>query len=189
MNEIEQQIRSLLDQGRNAQAFELLISHFQNKVFRLAYSIVGSRSWAEDTAQDIFVRIWKALDSYRGQASLSTWIYTIARNTSLSALHAAIAKRTVSMDDPGVQSKADRAGPTQRSCDGGLDLDLLLAQLPETQRRAITLFYMEDKSYQEVARLLDLPMGTVKTYLHRARKHLAAAALESRMKKERVDAV
>ena len=73
-----------------------------------------------------------------------------------------------------------------RSIGVGLDLDLLLSQLPENHRTVITLFYMEEKSYEEVAQMLGLPMGTVKTYLHRARKQLATAALESRMGKERV---
>ncbi len=79
--EIEQQIRERLDVRDFGAAFELLMPHFQNKVFRLAYSMLGNESLAEETAQDIFIRIWKALGSYRGQSSMSTWIYSIARNT------------------------------------------------------------------------------------------------------------
>lgn len=189
MSEIEQEIRAHLDAGQHSQAFELLMSHFQNKVFRLAYSMLRNRASAEETAQDIFVRIWKALAGYRGQASLSTWIYTVTRNTCLTAIGSAGRKPTVSMEDPGVQRLAERGTVGVRRLDSSLDLELLLSQLPENHRRVITLFYMEDKSYDEVSRLLDLPMGTVKTHLHRARKQLAARVLESRMKMERVDAL
>jgi len=62
-----------------------------------------------------------------------------------------------------------------------IDLPLLLAQLPEKYRQVVVLFYMEERSYEEVARMLDLPMGTVKTYLHRARKELAVAVMRDRI--------
>jgi RNA polymerase sigma-70 factor (ECF subfamily) len=186
LSEIEEQIRTRLHAGQRLQAFELLMSHFQNKVFRLAYSMLGNRALAEETAQDIFVRIWKALDGYRGQSSLSTWIYTIARNTCLSALSAAGRKPTVSIEDPVQHKMAETRAATARHVDSGLDLDLLLSQLGENHRRVVMLFYLEDKSYEEVSSLLGLPMGTVKTYLHRARKQLATAVLESRMGKERI---
>ena len=186
LSDIEQEIRARLDAGRHSQAFELLMSHFQNKVFRLAFSMLRSRAAAEEAAQDSFVRIWKALAGYRGQSSLSTWIYAIARNTCLTALDAERRKPTESIENPGVQRLAERATASAPPLSRGLDLDGLLAGLPEHYRRVVTLFYMEDKSYQDVSLLLDLPMGTVKTYLHRARKQLASAALESKMGKERV---
>jgi RNA polymerase sigma factor (sigma-70 family) len=63
----------------------------------------------------------------------------------------------------------------------GPDLPYLVAQLPEKYRQALTLFYMEERSCEEVARLLDLPLGTVKTYLHRAKKELAAAMTQNKM--------
>jgi RNA polymerase sigma-70 factor, ECF subfamily len=181
---MEEEIRARLDAGKPSEAFELLMSHFQNKVFHLAYSMLGNEALAEETCQDIFIRIWKALDSYRGQSSLSTWIYAIARNTCLTAIGVLAAKRTVSMEAPGVQRLAEARTPALAATETGLDVPLLLAELPENYRQVITLFYMEEKSYAEVARLLDLPMGTVKTYLHRARKQLAVAALDARMKKE-----
>jgi len=181
--EIEQQIRQRLDARDFAAAFELLIPHFQNKVFRLAYSMLGNESLAEETAQDIFIRIWKALGSYRGQSSISTWIYSIARNTCLTALASAIGKRTVSMHDPAVQRLAERRASTAPIRDHAPDVELLLSELPETYRSIVTLFYMEDKSYEEVSRLLGIPMGTVKSNMHRARKQLAGAVLEATIKK------
>ena len=183
LNEMEEEIRARLDAGRHSEAFELLMAHFQNRVFHLACSMIGNEALAEETCQDIFVRIWKALGSYRGQSSLSTWIYSIARNTCLTSIGVLATKRTVSMEAPGIQRLAEAQSPLLTSGETGIDVGFLLSELPENYRQVLTLFYMEEKSYVEVARLLDLPMGTVKTYLHRARKQLAMAALEARMNK------
>jgi RNA polymerase sigma-70 factor (ECF subfamily) len=137
--------------------------------------MLGNAALAEETSQDIFIRIWKALPGFRGQSSISTWIYSIARNACLTAMQVSAA-HAVAMEEIKVQ-------PVVRTSDHGVDWQLLLSQLPEKYRQVLVLFYMEDKSYDEVARLLDLPMGTVKTYLHRARKDLAAAVVESKMAK------
>ena len=77
----------------------------------------------------------------------------------------------------------ERAATTEEAAISrtGVDLEALVAQLPEKHRQVLRLYYMEEKSYDEVARLLDLPMGSVKTYLHRARKQLAEAVARSRM--------
>lgn len=99
---MEQQIRACLDQKRYREAFDLLLPEYRNRVFRLAFAMLGDRAAAEDTAQDVFVRIWKALAGFRGQSSLSTWIYAITRNTCLTALRSAAAKREISIEEPGV---------------------------------------------------------------------------------------
>ena len=80
---MDEEIRTHIDAKRYTEAFELVMAQYQNKVFRLACSILGNQSVAEETAQEIFVRIWRALPGYRGMASISTWVYAIARNTSL----------------------------------------------------------------------------------------------------------
>ena len=95
----EGEIRARLDEKRYLEAFELVLSEYQNKVFRLAFSMLGNHALAEDTAQDIFIRIWKALAAYRRQASLSTWIYAIARNACLTARKSAAARSAMSLDD------------------------------------------------------------------------------------------
>ncbi len=79
---MDEEIRTHIDAKRYTEAFELVLAQYQNKVFRLACSILGNQSVAEETAQEIFVRIWRALPGYRGLASISTWVYAIARNTS-----------------------------------------------------------------------------------------------------------
>jgi RNA polymerase sigma-70 factor (ECF subfamily) len=179
---MEQQIRACLDQKRYREAFDLLLPEYQNRVFRLAFAMLGDPAAAEDTAQDVFVRIWKALAGFRGQSSLSTWIYAITRNTCLTALKSAAAKREISIEEPGVgqvvESSAAVSEPATRA---GIDLIRLIAELPERHQQVLQLYYMEERSYEEVARLLDLPMGTVKVSLHRARKQLARAAARSKM--------
>jgi RNA polymerase sigma-70 factor (ECF subfamily) len=124
-------------------AFEDLLAASQGKVFRLARSLLGNEAQAEDVTQEVFIRVWKALPGYRGEASLSTWIYAIARNTCLTALRIGSARQTVPLDDPAVQPRL--LGRPERP--GALDIPALLHGLPEKYRQVITLFDLEEKSY------------------------------------------
>ncbi len=145
------------------------------KVFHLALSLLRNETQAEDLAQEILLRVWKGLPGYHGGASLSTWIYTIARNTCLTELQRQARRPTLSLDAPEM-AKALDALPALQSSDpeAGLELDVraMLDQLPGKHRQVITLFYLEQKSYEETAMLLGLPLGTVKTFLYRAKKEL-----------------
>jgi RNA polymerase sigma-70 factor (ECF subfamily) len=178
---MDDEIQARLDQKLYSEAFELLLSRYDDKVFHLAYSILGNRALAEESAQDTFVRIWRALPAYRGLSSISTWVFAITRNTCLTALKRHRKGGMLSLEDPGVLLKVERQSVPPGGQPRGLDLPRLVARLPEKHRQVILLFYMEEKSYDEVAHLLGLPMGTVKTYLHRARKALAAAVMEANM--------
>jgi RNA polymerase sigma-70 factor (ECF subfamily) len=178
---MDDEIRARLDQKLYSEAFELLLSRYDDKVFHLAYSILGNRGLAEESAQDIFVRIWRALPAYRGLSSISTWVFAITRNTCLTALRRNRKGGMLSLEEPGVLLKVESHSAHSGRGPSGLDLPRLVAQLPAKYRQVILLFYMEEKSYDEVAHLLGLPMGTVKTYLHRARKALAAAVMEANM--------
>jgi len=172
---MEDDIRERLDARQYREAFELVVDRFQNKVFRLAISMVRDEALAQDLAQDIFLKIWKALPGYLGGASLSTWIYTISRNTCLTELKRRAARPTLSIHDPDLEEMLERS-PAMQSTDrdSGVEMDAyqMLNQLPEKYRQVITLFYLEQKSYEEVGAMLGLPMGTVKTFLYRAKKEL-----------------
>ena len=168
---MDEDIRSQLDAGRHREAFELLLPRYQHKVFRLAYSMLGEEASAEEMAQDVFLQIWKVLPSYRGDASLSTWIYVITRNRCLTRRKKIRERLAESIEEPGVRAAVE-ANLVERP-DRTTDSILLLARLPPPYRQALTLFYLEEKSYEEVAAMMDLPIGTVRTYLHRARKQLA----------------
>lgn len=137
--------------------------------------MLGDRALAEETAQDIFVRIWKALPGYHGEASLSTWIYSIARNACLTARKSSASRRGLSLEIPGILHAAECAAAPIRPPDRSPDILRLVEELPPHYREVILLFHMQEKSYEEVASMLDLPLGTVKTYLHRARKQLSDA--------------
>ena len=93
-------------------------------------------------------------------------------------------KREVSMEEPGVVRAAEEAGlAAGGGASGGIDVLRFLGQLPEKHQRVLRLYYLEEKSYEEVARLLEWPMGTVKVYLHRARKELAEAVARSKIER------
>jgi RNA polymerase sigma-70 factor (ECF subfamily) len=172
---VDGDIRQHLAAGQYHAAFELLVERYSVKVFHLAYSMIGNETQAEDLAQEALLRTWKGLPGYHGGASLSTWIYTIARNTCLTELKRRAQHPTVSMDEPGFAAAIDSVPALQSSDpESGLEMDVrqMLRQLPEKYRQVITLFYMEQKSYEMVAALLGVPLGTVKTFLHRAKKEL-----------------
>jgi RNA polymerase sigma-70 factor (ECF subfamily) len=165
----EENIASLLASGHRTEAFEALLAAYQDKVFRLCYSMLGDRAQAEDAAQESFLRIWKSIERYRGESSIGTWIFSITRNVCLTA----ISKRRPSSP----VEDADRAKP--EAPDRQRDIVRLVGELPANYRQVVMLFYMEDRSYDEVARMLDLPVGTVKTHLHRARQQLATMIKEA----------
>jgi len=171
----DEDIRQALQAGGYHRAFELLIERYQVKVFHLAFSLLRDETQAEDMSQEAFMRIWKGLPGYTGQASLSTWIYTIARNTCLTELGKRAARPTISLQDP-VLEHALESIPAFQSADRetGIEMEVthLLSQLPEKYREVITLFYLEQKSYEEVSALLAMPLGTVKTFLFRAKREL-----------------
>jgi RNA polymerase sigma-70 factor (ECF subfamily) len=153
------------------EAFEALLATYQDKVFRLCYSMLGDRAQAEDAAQESFLRIWKSMELYRGESSLGTWIFSVTRNVCLTAITKRASRKSAPIEEA---ERATSYGPHNER-----DMLRLVAQLPENYRQVVMLFYMEERSYEEVARLLDLPLGTVKTNLHRARKQLATMVKEA----------
>jgi RNA polymerase sigma-70 factor (ECF subfamily) len=172
---MEEDIRQRLESREYDAAFELLLERFRDKVFRLSFSMMQNETLAEDTTQDVLVKIWKGLPGYHGGASLSTWIYTITRNTCLTELKRRALRPTVSLQSPEMEAAAEDLSSLQSAdAEPGAEMDVqtLLAELPERDRRVIALFYLEQKSYEEVAAMLGLPLGTLKTLLFRARKEL-----------------
>jgi RNA polymerase sigma-70 factor, ECF subfamily len=172
----ESHAREHIGAKRYRAAFELLLDLYQDKVFRLAWGILRNESTAQDMTQEVFMKIWKGLPGYRGGSSLSTWIYSIARNTCLTEIGRPAAGRFSSLDDPEVGMAAERIVDRQPATGAGgePDIQVLIRRLPEKYRQVIVLFYLEERSYEEVAAMLGIPMGTVKTFLHRARRELAA---------------
>jgi RNA polymerase sigma-70 factor (ECF subfamily) len=126
---------------------------------------------AQDAAQESLVRIWKALPRYDGRASLSAWIYTITRNHCLTTLGRRRESQSLSHPDVKAEVEAVSAEPSELEGQSAL-LRALVDTLPERYRRTLTLYYDEERFIAEVAIMLAMPEGTVKTILHRARAAL-----------------
>ena len=175
---MEPQIQAQLEAGRLNAAFDLVVEHYQHRVYRLALAILGDPAAAQDAAQEAFLRIWKGLKGFRGHSALSTWIYAIARNTALTERKSAAARPTLPLDDApagALAGRVDSAAPLR----AGFDVAALVDRLRPQYKEVIRLYYMEENSYVEVSRMLDIPLGTVKTLLHRARLELVAAVAQS----------
>jgi len=169
-------IVALLQSGAVEPAFQLTLARYQDKVYRLCCALLRDPSAAEDAAQESLVRIWKAIGGYDGRASLSTWIYTITRNRCLTAIERR--RELASLSDDAIAAEAEAQAQTFGAGDdepqqGAALLRELVDLLPERYRRTLTLFYYQDRSVSEVARMLGMPEGTVKTNLSRARAALA----------------
>jgi RNA polymerase sigma-70 factor (ECF subfamily) len=166
----------LLAEGRRDRAFERLLSAYRGRVYRLALSFVREPADAEDLAQEAFVRLWRALPLYDGRAKFSTWLYVIARNACLNEVR----RRGTHPTSPLDADAEPAAAPPPAPADRRLDCETLVEALPEPQRRIVRLFYLEERSYEQVATMLDMPINTVRSHLHRARKRLAEMALDQR---------
>jgi RNA polymerase sigma-70 factor, ECF subfamily len=178
-----------LSRGDRHAVLQGLMERYRQKVMNLAVSIVRDPALAEDLSQTAFVKAWQALPKFDGRAALSTWLYTITRNTCLTALGRE--RRLVPLEDfaevadddgdPLVFGRAQAGAETAGQAAAEYDVAKLLEQLPEPYRRVVVLFYLEDRSCEEVGELLSMPVGTVKALLHRGRKKLAALAGEPEM--------
>jgi len=172
-------IQECLRAKRFREAFALLLPHYRDKVFRLCFSMLQQRAWAEDVSQDVFLRIWRALPGFAGQSSLSTWIYAISRNACLSELRKRRPQVSIDDDTEGYHPEVAALAVSDADDSATVSVTQMLDQLPERYRQAVTLFYMEDKSYEQTAASLGMPLGTVKALLHRARKKLIELARDA----------
>jgi RNA polymerase sigma-70 factor (ECF subfamily) len=174
-------IQERLSSKQYREAFALLLPRYRDKVFRLIFSMLRDRALAEDCTQDVLLRVWKALPGFAGQSQLSTWIYAIAKNGALSEIRKR--KPTVSLDqsddEDGYNPAVAALAAPEADDSATVSVGQMLDQLPERYRQAVVLFYMEDKSYEQTAASLGLPLGTVKALLHRARKRLIELTKEA----------
>ena len=158
------------------QAFAELLRRHRAPVFRLAVSILGREfiPEAEDVAQEVFLRVHQALESFRGEAEFSSWIYRIAFNQAVN-LKARVRFRSAHMDDAALSHAAtSEPGPDRQFETAQRDQALAdcIRALPEVYQSALRLYYWLDAGVGEVAVLLGVPENTAKSYLHRARQLL-----------------
>ena len=154
-------------------------------MFNLALKMLGNRNDAEEAVQDVFMRVYSSLKDFRGDSSLSTWIWRITANVCLTRRK----KRDtsgVSLDDSGIDPPDGRIEDSSRqeksvyARERRKILDACIALLPPNESAVVTLFYFEELSYEEISDILRLPVGTVSTALHRARQRLAEMLRERR---------
>lgn len=155
-------------------AFRELVHRHQGRIRGLLLRLCrGDAALCDDLAQEVFLRVHRGLVGFEGRARFSTWVYRIAYNVYLN--HRERTRELVELPrgydaaTPGTGSR-DHAGRS----DLRRDLQQALDNLPERYRRVLILHYLRDVSYPEIAELLDIPLGTVKTHLHRAKRLLRA---------------
>ena len=162
--------RRVLRTGDDAAA-AALVRRYQRAVFGVCLRTLGRREDAEDTAQEVFLRLFRHLDKWDPNRPLRPWLMTITVNRCRSALSRRARKKALL---PGDLDPADTSTPP---CDLALaeELQRAVDGLRDDHREAFVLFHYEELSLQEVAGVLGRPDGTIKTWLHRARKQLADA--------------
>lgn len=168
--EADADVHLRLRAGEYRAALEMLVPRYRDRVFRLALSILRNRAEAEDITQDVFVRLWRALPGYNGKASLSTWIYAISRNACLSQLRKR--RPQLSLEDPDAELDPALIEGPPTGDPAVTSVMRMLECLPARYREVVTLFYLEDKSCEQTAAALGIPIGTVKALLHRARRRM-----------------
>ena len=159
-------------------AWELIVRQYWRKVFNIAYKFVGKHDAAEDLAQDIFLKIFKSLNTFDRRANFQTWLISVSRNLCIDHYRSVRKEReTIDRDvDPNELSPASHeispmAHLEQR--DRVVLLRQALAELPETLKTAVLMRDIQEMTYQEIADKLHLPEGTVKSRINRGRTELA----------------
>ena len=161
-------------------AFNQLVMAYQGTAYNVAYRVIGDREAAADACQDAFVKAYKAINQFRG-GSFKSWLLRIVTNTCYDQIRYKSRRPANSLEDMTENSGADSVKlvngserPEERVLRGELN-DLLqvgISQLPEDQRVVLVLNDVQGFSYQEIAKIIDQPLGTVKSRLSRARRRL-----------------
>lgn len=163
----------------DAQAFEALVNLHLPYVFNLALRTLNNHAEAEDMAQETFVRVWRNLASFRGDAQFRTWLYRIVTNLCYNRLPRL--KRDLQSLDPDDELTLVDDSQSVEATIQDAELTLLLQDtiqtLPESYRLLITLRHLQGMSYADIADVVELPLGTVKTGIFRARRDLRAQLL------------
>jgi RNA polymerase sigma-70 factor (ECF subfamily) len=169
--------------GGDAEAFGALVGEHQQFVFNLALRAVSNPAEAEDIAQEAFVRAWQALPNFRGQAQFRTWLYRIVTNLCYNRLPR-LRRELAALGEGQAEERADDSplgADPARSVEAAERRAFLHRQidaLPESYRLLVTLRFQQALSYEEIASVMSLPLGTVKTGLFRARARLKEALQE-----------
>jgi RNA polymerase sigma-70 factor (ECF subfamily) len=170
---------ALLERCRagDTRAFEALVEGHQDRAYALALRIVRSGPDAEEVAQDAFVKAWLSIREFRGESGFGTWLHRIVVRRALDRAESLRARgaREERLDSDREVGTGAAASEPQPSASRSPGIERLMDTLSPLQRAALTLHYYEDRSVSEIALLLDLPEGTVKTHMNRGRAALRLA--------------
>jgi len=176
----DSELARLAELGREP-AFRELLIRYERPIFSLIYRMVRDRELAEDLAQETFVRAFNAIASYNSSYKFNSWIFKIASNHTINYLRkgkldtvSIFGTSDEGLGDRELQIKSITENPhefTERRELGGR-IEVAIGELREEYRMAILLYHVEGYSYKEIADIMDIPLGTAKTYLSRARKEL-----------------
>jgi len=169
-------------------AYRELVRRYERPVFSLIYRMVRNRELAEDLSQETFIKVLNALDSYRPEFKFSSWVFKIANNAAIDHLRrreldtlslegSPHADTPEKLEATALQigEKAESALDAVANKELGGEIEQAIAKLRPEYRTCILLRHVEGRAYEEIAEILDLPLGTVKTYIHRARNELRIA--------------
>jgi RNA polymerase sigma-70 factor, ECF subfamily len=171
-------------QAGDVRAFELLVAKYQRRILRLIARFIRDPAEVEDLAQDSFLRAYRAIGQFRGESAFYTWLYRIAVNTAKKSLADSKRSRTITQTDTENEDGETFAGGEQLT-DGSTPeseiasrqiiaaVNAAIDELPEELRQAITLREVEGLSYEEIADLMQCPIGTVRSRIFRAREAIA----------------
>jgi len=166
--------RELVERCRRGEeaAFQELVDQYKDLVFAVIARTIQDRARAEDLAQDVFLRVHRGLPYFRGEARLSTWLYRIAANVCTEARSRQAPQ--ISLDDEHTSERVRPVAADRHASDLELSdrLEKAIARLPANQRLMIAAHYLKGVRYEDLAEALQLPLGTVKTQLYRAKQQL-----------------
>ncbi len=180
MNSMDARLAKLARKGDRS-AFGELVDLYKDKIFHLAYRMLGNKQEAEDVMQDTFLRVYKNLDKYDANQKFSTWIYRIATNLCIDRLRKR--KWNFSLDAEISDAEGLDWYSMLQSEEPGPEKQILLSEtqrqirsaigaLPEKYRSVVVLRYLQDLSLQEISEVLGMPVTTIKTRVHRGREFL-----------------
>ena len=189
MNDIDKRL-IVKSQNGDITAFEKLIESYQKKVFNIALGIIGNYDDASELAQEVFIKIYKSINSFKGDSSFSTWIYRITTNVCLDEIRKRKKAYTVSLDEDielkegnvNRQIADERYTPHENFERKEINKVLRdsIAKLPEDQKIAVVLRDIQGFSYDEIAKYTNCSLGTVKSRINRARQNLRSIINENR---------
>ncbi|TAF67065.1 MAG: RNA polymerase sigma factor [Cytophagales bacterium] len=166
-------IHSLKNPEARKEAFEWLMHNYQRKVYSIVRKMVIDHEDADDITQEVFIRIWKSLDNFRGDAKLFTWIYKITTNLCLNFLQKKKKKFWLSIQNISKDlTQKLESSPYVEANEVQLKLQKALLKLPDKQRLVFNMKYYEDLKYEEISEILGTSIGALKASYHLAVKKI-----------------